>query len=92
MKALEDGLRVNLEIRMYRETFLLAERAILSKKLKKFLKMTKGVLVACVECQNLSATFFCQECGDHYCNECNELLHKTNSVYQKHTRLNIISP
>ncbi len=52
MKALEDGLRVNLEIRMFRETFLLAERAILGKKLKKFLKVTKAVMIACVECQN----------------------------------------
>jgi hypothetical protein len=59
MKALEDGLRVNLEIRMYRETFLLAERAILGRKLKKFLKMSKGILVACVECSNQSAAFFC---------------------------------
>ena len=37
---------------MYRETFLLAERAILGRKLKKFLKMSHSVVVACVECSN----------------------------------------
>ena len=86
IQALENALRVNLEIRMYRETFFIVERGILARKMKKFLKINKSLLIACVECTEQSANIFCLECGDHYCSECNDFLHKNNSVYAKHTR------
>jgi len=50
MQTLENAMRVNLEIRMYRETFLMVERAILTRKMQNYLKLNKSLVIACVEC------------------------------------------
>lgn len=89
MDVLDDGLRINLEIRMYRETFLMVERALLQRKMTKYLRLNKSVVIACVECSDQAATLFCQDCGDHYCTYCNITLHKSSSAYQKHTTRDI---
>jgi len=40
---------------MYRETFLIVERAILMRKMKNFLKMNECLIIACVECSEKAA-------------------------------------
>lgn len=44
------ALRVNLEIRLYRETFYLIERAVLMRKLNRITSQAKIIIISCVEC------------------------------------------
>ena len=82
-------LNVNLEIKLYRETFLLIERAILQRKLSALYNTNKVLLINCTECSSDMSTVYCQDCEDHFCTECSESFHFAGSPYEKHSTVSI---
>lgn len=50
MDACDESLMTNMEIRLFRETFLIIERQILQRKLNRIIEANKMVTVICVEC------------------------------------------
>ena len=59
MQVVDRELNTNFEIKLYRETFLLIERAILQRKLAAIYNANKVLLINCTECQNDLATVYC---------------------------------
>lgn len=70
LDTVETGLRVNFEIRLYRETFYLIERAILQRKIDKITGHNSLVQISCVECASRAASVYCPELMDHFCDAC----------------------
>ena len=63
----DEGLRVNFRIKLYRESFLIIERAILHRKIKRIYTANKVIMISCTECGQDLATVYCTDCEDHFC-------------------------
>lgn len=73
---IDDSLKTNLEQKLYRETFLILERAILQRKFKsKYVCNRTLLLINCAECGQRMATLECLECLDHFCQKCSDKVH-----------------
>ena len=83
-EVVESALKTNLEVRLFRESFLLLERAILHRKLAKILGQCRGLHVCCVECAGERASIFCTDCKDHFCHACFVQVHKQNRAFKLH--------
>lgn len=70
MEYLEGELTRNFETKLFRETFLLIERAILQRKLAAIYTSNQVLLINCVECSQDMATVWCADWGDHFCAHC----------------------
>lgn len=68
--AVEYALRINLRIRLYRETFYQIEKAILAVKLGKVSNVSKVITVACNECRQKPGVY--RDKNDYYCLECSK--------------------
>ena len=74
--AVETALQVNFNIRLFRETFYLLERAILTEKLAKINKQSRTLQVNCCDCKQKAASVFCGQCEDYRCGACSSETHK----------------
>lgn len=83
-QMMDVALKVNLEIRLFRETFYLIERAVLHRKLQKIIKFGELIKINCCECGNQHATKFCPQCSDHYCQDCATSVHKMMPIFSSH--------
>ena len=59
MEIVDRELNVNLEVKLFRETFLVIERAILQRKLSSIYSANKVLMINCTECSNDLATIYC---------------------------------
>ena len=59
MEAMEEALSVNFKNKLYRETFLLIERAILQRKMSAIHGANKVLMINCTECAQDMATVYC---------------------------------
>ena len=75
-----------MEIKLYRETFLLIERAILQRKLANIHSANKVILINCTECAKEMATIYCVQCEDHFCKSCFDIYHEQAPAFQKHEK------
>ena len=76
---------MNVEIKLYRETFLLLERAILQRKMSKVYEASSMLVVNCAQCAERGASIYCDSCRDHFCPRCSDTLHTKNAFYGAHT-------
>ena len=83
------GLQVNFKIKLFRETFLIIERAILQRKMSRLYSANKVLMINCTECSQELATVYCQDCEDHFCEGCYDAFHNESKAYQKHRKINI---
>lgn len=65
-----DSLKINFANKLFRETFLIVERAILQLKMQRLQKSSTVIHVICCQCNKQSATLYCFNCLDHMCNNC----------------------
>jgi hypothetical protein len=82
--ALNDALIINLQTRLYRETFYCIERTILQQKMQKMQQASTVLQVHCVRCTSKWATTYCLDCLDHLCDGCIERIHAVRSVFRGH--------
>ena len=81
-------MTLSLAIRLITESFNRLEREILFRRLEKVNKLSQGIRVLCIECNNKNARIECIECKDHFCIECFAKLH-TTPILKGHTRKEI---
>lgn len=89
LDSVETALKVNFEIRLYRETFYLIERAVLQRKIDKITWHNMLVEISCVECCSKLAHVYCNDCFDHYCTECATQIH-TEKHFKNHKTTNVV--
>ena len=76
-----------MENKLYRETFLILERAILQRKFKsKYVVNKTLLLINCAECGQRMAIIECLECLDHFCQVCSDRVH-SKSFNKSHKRV-----
>ena len=63
---MDSSLKMNIESRLYRETFLVIEKSILARKMVRMQSQSQIIELSCVECGERSATQICFDCTDHY--------------------------
>ena len=79
--VVDSALNTNFEIKLFRETFLLIERAILQRKMAGLYNANKVLMINCTECSNDLAMIYCQNCEDHFCKECFDTFHSATGPY-----------
>jgi len=76
-----------MQIKLYRETFVIMERAILQRKFKSKYVVNKSLLlINCAECGQKMAILECLECLDHFCQVCSDRVH-TKVFNKNHKRV-----
>ena len=73
--AINESLRINFANKLFRESFLIFERAILHMKFNLLQKSSTVIHVICSQCTKFQATLYCFQCLDHMCWNCSEYIH-----------------
>ena len=90
LEAVNDGLQVNFKIKLYRESFLIIERAILHRKISKIYNANKVVMINCIDCGDNLAVVYCPDCEDHFCQSCFDTFHNKSKAYKSHEKVKIL--
>jgi hypothetical protein len=65
--VIDRSLRTNLELKLYYETFVIQERAILHRRMHSLCNGNKLLMINCVECAERTAVIEDVDNGDYFC-------------------------
>lgn len=84
VKTMDEGLILNFQTKLFRETFYCIERSILQQKLRMMEKASSIIQVHCIMCTQRWATHYCIDCLDHMCDHCVATIHSLKHNFQGH--------
>jgi hypothetical protein len=78
--VIDNALKTNVELKLYRETFVIQERAILHRRMHALCNGNKFLMINCVECSERNAVIECEQ--DHFCQRCSDIVHNKSEYFK----------